>query len=213
MSRNDPIDSRRGVGRKRSGITHFDNQAASDGVSAKRPSRWLSSVYPPQAKRASDHRYGSLRVEDSPGSKPRTQHVSRSPAYLRRELETGVMRQCIYVIDVRQWRILLAMVIKETSVFTKRVEKLLDRESYRLLQLRLVTDPEAGDLMKGTGGLRKIRWQGSGRGKRGGVRVIYYWVRKDGVILMLLVYGKNEQDDLTAEQRAVLKRLVEEELK
>lgn len=105
------------------------------------------------------------------------------------------------------------MVIKETSVFTRRVEKLLDRESYRLLQLRLVADPEAGDLMKGTGGLRKIRWQGSGRGKRGGVRVIYYWVRTDGVILMLLVYGKNEQDDLTTEQRAVLKRLVEEELK
>ncbi len=105
------------------------------------------------------------------------------------------------------------MIIKETSVFTRRVEKLLDVESYRLLQLRLVSDPEAGDLMRGTGGLRKIRWQGSGRGKRGGVRVIYYWVRADEVILMLLVYGKNEQDDLTSEQRATLKRLVEEELK
>ncbi len=105
------------------------------------------------------------------------------------------------------------MLIKETAVFTRRVEKLLDVESYRLLQLRLVSDPEAGDLMRGTGGLRKIRWQGSGRGKRGGVRVIYYWVRADEVILMLLVYGKNEQDDLTSEQRAALKRLVEEELK
>ena len=105
------------------------------------------------------------------------------------------------------------MLIKETAVFTRRVEKLLDFESYRLLQLRLVSDPEAGDLMRGTGGLRKIRWQGSGRGKRGGVRVIYYWVRADEVILMLLVYGKNEQDDLTSEQRAALKRLVEEELK
>ncbi len=61
------------------------------------------------------------------------------------------------------------MVIKETSVFTKRVEKLLDGESLRLLQLRLIAEPEAGDLIKGTGGLRKIRWQGSGRGKRGGV--------------------------------------------
>ena len=103
------------------------------------------------------------------------------------------------------------MVIKETSVFTKRVEKLLDRESFRLLQLRLIADPEAGDLIKGTGGLRKMRWQGSSRGKRGGVRVIYYWARGDEVILLLLLYGKNEQDDLTQQQRAALKRLVEEE--
>ena len=65
------------------------------------------------------------------------------------------------------------MVIKETSVFTRQVSKRLDAESYRLLQLRLAADPEAGDLMRGSGGLRKIRWQGSGRGKRGGVRVIY----------------------------------------
>lgn len=103
------------------------------------------------------------------------------------------------------------MVIKETSVFTKRVEKLLDTESFRLLQLRLIADPEAGDLIKGTGGLRKMRWQGSGRGKRGGVRVIYYWARGDDVILLLLVYGKNEQSDLTPQQKAVLRRLVEEE--
>ena len=105
------------------------------------------------------------------------------------------------------------MVIKETSVFTKRVQSLLDAESYRLLQLRLVTEPEAGALMRGTGGLRKIRWQGSGRGKRGGVRVIYYWITDDDVILMLLIYGKNEQDNPSAGQRTVLRRLVEEELK
>ena len=79
------------------------------------------------------------------------------------------------------------------------------------LQLRLIAEPEAGDLIKGTGGLRKIRWQGSGRGKRGGVRVIYYGARREEVILLLLVYGKNEQDDLTPERRAALKRLVEEE--
>ena len=65
------------------------------------------------------------------------------------------------------------MIIKETSVFTRQVSRLLDVESYRLLQLRLAADPEAGDLIRGTSGLRKIRWQGSGRGKRGGVRVIY----------------------------------------
>ncbi|MCH7565170.1 MAG: hypothetical protein IH968_15265 [Gemmatimonadetes bacterium] len=103
------------------------------------------------------------------------------------------------------------MVIVETSVFTKRVDKLLNRESFRLLQLRLVAEPDAGDVVKGTGGLRKIRWQGSGRGKRGGVRVIYYLAREDEVILLLLIYGKNERDDLTTRQKAILKGLVEEE--
>jgi mRNA-degrading endonuclease RelE of RelBE toxin-antitoxin system len=105
------------------------------------------------------------------------------------------------------------MVIVETAVFTKRVRRLLDRESYRLLQLRLAADPEAGDVIPGTGGLRKIRWQGSGRGKRGGVRVIYYWARAHQVVLMLMVFGKNEQADLSPDQKATLKRLVKEEFK
>ena len=105
------------------------------------------------------------------------------------------------------------MVIKETSVFTRQVNDLLDHESYRLLQLRLVADPEAGQLIPGTGGLRKIRWQGSGRGKRGGVRVIYYWATDDAVVLLLLMYGKNEQDDLTPAQKKVLAALVREEFK
>ena len=103
------------------------------------------------------------------------------------------------------------MVIKETSVFTRQVQKLLDPESYRLLQLRLVAEPDAGDLIRGTGGLRKIRWEAAGRGKRGGVRVVYYWARKHNVILLLIIYGKNQQDDLTAGQRAVLKKLITEE--
>ena len=106
-----------------------------------------------------------------------------------------------------------AMVIKETSVFTKRVDKLLDKESYRLLQLRLVAAPEAGDLIQGTGGLPKVRWQGAGRGKRGGVRVVYYWATSEGVILLLMIYGKNERADLTQDQKAILKRIVEEEFK
>ena len=105
------------------------------------------------------------------------------------------------------------MVIKETSVFTRQAARLLDAESYRLLQLRLVADPEAGNLIPGTGGLRKIRWQGSGRGKRGGVRVIYYWAVRDEVVLMLLMYPKREKDDLTADQKKVLAALVREEFK
>ena len=105
------------------------------------------------------------------------------------------------------------MEIRETSFFTKKIAKLLDRESYRLLQLSLVAYPESGDLIRGSGGLRKIRWSGPGRGKRGGTRVIYYWATEDGVILMLMAYAKNEASDLTREQVDVLRRVVEEEFK
>ncbi len=105
------------------------------------------------------------------------------------------------------------MIIKETAVFTKQVRQLLDDESYRLLQLRLVADPDSGALIPGSGGLRKIRWQGSGRGKRGGVRAIYYWATSDDVLLMLIVYPKNERDDLSPGQKKVLAALVREEFK
>lgn len=105
------------------------------------------------------------------------------------------------------------MVIKETSVFTRRVDSLLDTESYRFLQLRLAAEPDAGDTIPGSGGLRKIRWQGSGRGKRGGVRVIYYWAAKHDVILMLLIYAKSELDDPSPDQKRRLAKAVKEEFK
>ncbi|NIV31795.1 MAG: type II toxin-antitoxin system RelE/ParE family toxin, partial [Anaerolineae bacterium] len=85
--------------------------------------------------------------------------------------------------------------------------------SYRLFQLELVANPERGALIRGSGGLRKIRWQGSGRGKRGGVRVIYYWATEREVLLLLLAYPKNEQEDLTRDQLKVLRQVVEEEFK
>jgi len=103
------------------------------------------------------------------------------------------------------------MLIVETSVFTRRVLKLLSDDNYRFLQQTLVADPEAGDLIRHSGGLRKIRWSIAGRGKRGGVRAIYYWAPARETILMLLMYGKNEQDDLSPEQLRVLKRLIQEE--
>jgi len=105
------------------------------------------------------------------------------------------------------------MVIKETPVFSRQIDQLLEPESYRLLQLRLVADPRAGDLIRGTGGLRKIRWEGSGRGRSGGIRVIYYWAGQQDIILMLLAYEKKGQDDLTPAQRKILSSLVKEEFK
>jgi len=79
----------------------------------------------------------------------------------------------------------------------------------------LVVNPEAGDLIKQTGGLRKLRWgqQSRGKGKRGGVRVIYYWYASESIVYMLLAYSKEEQDDLSAAQTRLLMRLVKEEFK
>lgn len=105
------------------------------------------------------------------------------------------------------------MLIVETPVFTRRVIKLISDEDYRQLQQALVADPELGDIIRQSGGLRKVRWTRAGRGKRGGVRAIYYWAPAHKILLMLLIYGKNEQDDLTHEQLRMLKSLVEKEFK
>jgi len=83
---------------------------------------------------------------------------------------------------------------------------MLDDE-FRAFQEVLIENPEAGDTISGTGGFRKIRWSRPGIGKRGGVRVIYYHITSKGRIYLALVYPKNEQNDLTEEQKKVLKQL------
>ena len=99
----------------------------------------------------------------------------------------------------------------ETPVFTRDVVALLSDDEYRSLQLGLAFRPEAGALIRGSGGLRKIRWAVSGRGKRGGVRVIYYWATAEDQIFMLLIYRKNQQEDLTPQQLKILRKIVREE--
>ena len=101
----------------------------------------------------------------------------------------------------------------ETPVFTKRVKDLLPDEEYRALQTALLLRPEQGPIIKGGGGLRKVRWAPKGVGKRGGVRVIYYWRPDERVFYMLFAYAKTVQEDLTTDQLRVLARIVREELK
>ena len=103
------------------------------------------------------------------------------------------------------------MVIIETSVFTRRVTVLLSDDEYRELQATLVERPKAGPVIPGSGGIRKLRWSASGRGKRGGARVIYYWATEQDHLLMLLIYAKNESEDLTQDQIKTLRQIVERE--
>lgn len=105
------------------------------------------------------------------------------------------------------------MVIIETSFFTKKIAALLEDEEYRALQNALVEKPSLGDIIQGSGGIRKIRWGASGRGKSGGGRIIYYWATAHNQLFMLTAYAKNEQSDLTKEQLAILKSVVISEFK
>ena len=101
----------------------------------------------------------------------------------------------------------------ETPIFTSQVKLLLSDEEYRGLQLALVLRPEQGAVVPGCGGIRKLRWKQRRTGKRGGLRVIYYWVTAEETIYMLFLYRKTRQSDLTRDQLKVLRRLVQEEFK
>jgi hypothetical protein len=101
-----------------------------------------------------------------------------------------------------------AMEFIETPTFTRMVTELLSDDEYRELQNTLVEDPGRGDIIKGGGGIRKLRHAVQGRGKSGGVRVIYYWVKDNHQIFMLVVYPKAKKDDLTDKETAILREYV-----
>ena len=104
------------------------------------------------------------------------------------------------------------MIFIETKIFTKQILSLLDDDEYKKLQTHLLSAPDSGKFIKGSGGLRKIRWKLTSKGKQGGVRVIYYWFTAMDKIIMLLAYPKSERDDLTIKQQQLLRNIVEEEL-
>ena len=105
------------------------------------------------------------------------------------------------------------MLFIETPIFTNLVTDLLPDDDYRKLQLALLLRPEAGKIIPGSGGLRKIRWKSGGSGKRGGFRVIYYWDIPLDTIYMLLIYKKSKQEDLSPNQLKLLRNLIKEFLK
>lgn len=94
----------------------------------------------------------------------------------------------------------------ETSLFTKQIKQIATDDELRVLQQELIAQPMKGDLITGTGGLRKVRMATDGQGKSGSARVIYFLATAE-IIYMLLAYAKNEKDSLTAAEKAELKQL------
>ena len=101
------------------------------------------------------------------------------------------------------------MIFVETPIFTAQLRELLADDEYSEFQKFLIRQPNAGDVIRGTGGLRKVRWSALGKGKRGGVRVIYYFVDEADQFRLLFIYPKGIQDDLTAAQRKQLRAIKE----
>ena len=136
-----------------------------------------------------------------------------------------LVRQCFNTTGIDTWRhfvatlplpcpplayIMRSVEFIETPTFTRLLTTLLTDDEYAGLQNVLVENPERGDIIKGGGGIRKLRHALPGRGKSGGVRVIYYWLRNDGQIYMLLIYPKSKKDDLTDRETALLREFVKE---
>lgn len=107
------------------------------------------------------------------------------------------------------------MVLIEAPSFTKYVHSYLNDEQFAALQRFLVANPEAGETIEGTGGFRKVRWADPRRskGKRGGLRLIYFHFERDDQIWLMMLYGKDEADDLTADQKRSLKAAINLELR
>jgi hypothetical protein len=93
------------------------------------------------------------------------------------------------------------LTVVETSIFTRRAEKLLTTDEQEDLIFYLALHAELGDEIPGTGGVRKLRFAARSKGKSGGVRVIYYFFDQENPLYALLVFGKNEQTDMSSEQK------------
>jgi mRNA-degrading endonuclease RelE of RelBE toxin-antitoxin system len=95
----------------------------------------------------------------------------------------------------------------EATIFSRLVYEYLSEDEYQGLQVFLLTNPESGSIIVGSGGMRKIRWRTQGKGKSGGVRIIYYYKKTDSEIWLLTIYRKNETESIPAH---ILKRIAKE---
>ena len=102
------------------------------------------------------------------------------------------------------------MVFVETSFFSKALPEHLSDEEYRGLQSYLMERPDAGAIIQRSGGIRKVRWAARGKGKSGGVRVIYYWIKDDDQIILLTLYGKSAKENLSTAELKQIVKLIED---
>jgi mRNA-degrading endonuclease RelE of RelBE toxin-antitoxin system len=98
----------------------------------------------------------------------------------------------------------------DTRLLTRLVQDYLSDDEYRRLQIALLENPEAGDIIPGSGGIRKVRWRAPGRGKRGGYRVIYYAKITQGMIWMLTMYPKNVTETISVHVLRQIRKEVED---
>ncbi len=101
-----------------------------------------------------------------------------------------------------------SMNLYATRTYERVIRKLLSEDARSDMEAAIIAAPEAAPVIPGTGGIRKLRWPGSGRGKRGGIRAVYFWHAGPEAVYMLTAYAKVERDDLTATDRKALSRLV-----
>lgn len=108
----------------------------------------------------------------------------------------------------------MKLVFFETPLFSRQLPDYLSDESYRELQRTLLENPELGNVMPGTGGFRKVRWEDlrRGKGKRGGLRIIYYYLTADNQIWFFTLYDKGEITDLSPSEKKALKQAIQLEL-
>jgi len=123
--------------------------------------------------------------------------------------------QCtVFVRDrcerIPHWGIVFELEFIETSGFCKVRDKYFSDVQFHLLQLFLMANPGAGSVIRGSGGVRKLRWGVEGRGKRGGLRVIYYWIAGDDQIFLITVYRKSEVSDLSSTAIKQIRKLIRE---
>ena len=97
----------------------------------------------------------------------------------------------------------------EAPLFTRLIYDYMDDAEYSAFQIGLASRPEAGDIIPGSGGVRKIRWSGKGKGKRGGLRIIYYWRNKKNEIWLLTVYAKSEAENIPLSILREIRREIE----
>jgi hypothetical protein len=125
-------------------------------------------------------------------------------------LTYSIIKTTLYAGDVQNMDALFI----ELPAFQKHRDDYLDDDLFHSFQLELLKNPEAGDLIEGTGGLRKIRFsdQRRGKGKRSGLRVIYYWWSGFDQFWLFTLYSKNEQDDLSPSQKKLFRQTLDREI-